>query len=406
MTTLKQRRKVLVCDDNPKRVADWAARLTSILDETAFEVSPLSPGGFAEAVGALHERLRASKAQQGLSLDDGAHVLDAADILLIDSDLTPDPSVEVDSTSERAIDENLVGEYGSNVARLARAYSTAGVLVVINHIYKQRTFDLTMTRFSELPADAYITSNDLDNRSLWEGGIDGSFRPWAWPNLARLLPPDRSTLASATLDSNVLEALGLDEARAELIDDRQWERLSFDVGSPSSATLRQVALSTSFGIGPIANASAPDEQLLRIAKSALRRWLDHVISPSQNLIVDLPHLVQDRPWLAPDSRKDRDKLAQLVAGSWDDHQRIAPEAYATELSQFIGRSVWWVDQLPGRQSGDRLDSDDFVFCEDTSDFRHPEETREFESNIPGSFQSRFVAKLPGIEYTPIRRLLI
>lgn len=403
---MKRRRKVLVCDDNPKRVEDWASRLTEILDEARFEVSPLSPGEFAEAVGALHERLRASKAKEDLSLDDGARFLDDADILLIDSDLTPDPSVEVDSKSEQAIDDNLVGEYGSNVARLARAYSTAGILVVINHIYKQRTFDLTMTRFADLPADAYITSNDLDNKGLWGGSIDGSFRPWSWPNLLQLAPPDKSVMPSATLESSVLDVLGIDESRSDLIDDKQWERLTFDVDSPASVTMLEVAKSSSFGLGPIVNASAPNDQLLRVAKSALRRWLDHVVAPSQNLIVDLPHLIQDRPWLAPQARKNGEKLSQLVAGSWSGQHDIAPEAQAAELSQFIGRSVWWVDRLPARQSGDRLDSDDLVFCEDTSDFRHPGETREFESNIPGPFQSRFVAKLPNVEYTPIRRILV
>lgn len=399
------KRKVVVCDDDSTRVQGWASRLKDLLDEDAFTVTPLSPGEFGEAVRALHERLKASKAGEDASPDDAARAFDDADILVIDSDLTPDPRAKFDAGNTTVIDEYLVGEYGSNVARLARAYTTAGVLVVVNHIYKQRTFDLTMTRFADLPADAYITSTDLDNAGLWKGIVSGEFRPWAWPNLSRLAPPDSDVLPGATLDSLVVESLHLDESQVELIDDKQWEQLSFDAVPPESASLRDVTKSPNFGIGPIPGASAPDEQLLRVAKSAVRRWLDHVVLPSQNMLVDLPHLLQDRPWLAPHARKSGDELSRLVTSAWTGDQGIATEAHLSELSAFIGRAVWRVDRLPVRKAGERLDSEDLVFCEDTSDFRKPTDVREFESNILGPFQSRFVVKLTDVEYTPIRRLL-
>lgn len=398
--------RVVVCDDDSTRVQAWASRLRDLLDNNAFSVTPLSPGEFGEAIRALHERLKASKAGEDIPWDDAARHLDEADILVIDSDLTPDPGASIDAETEQVVDEYLVGEYGSNVARLARAYSTAGVLVVVNHIYKHRTFDLTMMRFADLPADVYITSTDLDNQGLWEGVANGGFRPWTWPNLPHLPPPDSDSLMGATLDSRVVESLGLDASQIELIEDKQWERLSFDVEPPESASLRDIAMSPSFGIGPIPDASAPDEQLLRVAKSAIRRWLDHVVLPSQNVLVDLPHLLQDRPWLAPKARKNGQELSRLVSSAWTGDQGIATEAYAADLSTLIGRAVWRVDRLPAREPHDRLDSEDLVFCEDTSDFRPPTDAHEFESNILGPFQSRFVAKLSDVEYTPIRRLLI
>lgn len=366
MTAVKaSKRRIVVCDDDAKRVGGWASQLTDLLDEGAFTVTALSPGEFGESVRALYERLRVSKAGGNLPQVDAARALDDADILIIDSDLTPDPHAQIDAESEQVVDDYLVGEYGSNIARMARAYSTAGVLVVVNHIYKQRTFDLTMTRFADLPADVYITAADLDNEGLWKGVVSGDFRPWSWPNLSELSPPGSETLPEAALDMGVAECLGLDERQLGLIDDKQWERLSFDADPPQSATLRDVAKSPNFGIGPIPDASAPDEQLLRIAKSAIRRWLDHVVLPSQNVFVDLPHLLQDRPWLAPRARKRADELSRLVAGAWSGSQGIAPAAHLSELSAFIGRSVWRVDQLPAREREERLDSDDLVFCEDT-----------------------------------------
>lgn len=397
--------RVVVCDDDSTRVQGWASRLRDLLNENAFTVTPLSPGEFGEAVRALHERLRASKTG-ATPRDDAARRLDEADILVIDSDLTPDPGAQIDTQDEQVIDEYLVAEYGSNVARLARAYSTAGVLVVVNHIYKQRTFDLTMMRFADLPADAYVTATDLDNRGLWEGAASGEFRPWLWPNLSHLPPPDSTVLEGATLDSTVVESLGLDASQVDLIADKQWERLSFDAEPPETATLRDIAMSPSFGIGPIPDASAPDDQLLRVAKSAVRRWMEHVVLPSQNVLVDLPHLLQDRPWLASHARKNREELSGLVSRAWMGDQGIAAEAYEADLSAFIGRAVWRVDRLPARGPDERLDSEDLIFCEDTSDFRQPTEAREFESDILGPFQSRFVAKLTDVEYTPIRRLLL
>jgi hypothetical protein len=399
-------RKIVVCDDDAARVKGWATDLSAVLDGQPYDIKALSPGEFGDAVGALHERVKASKAGQAVIRADKAEVFDGADILILDSDLTPDPQADVDKSSQQSVDENLVGEYGSNVARLARAYSTAGVLIVVNHIYRRRTFDLTMTRFGDLPADVYIAAPDLDSAGLWNGTVSGAFRPWAWPNISKLAAPDERIRPDLALESLVLDCIGLLASEAELIEGSQWERLSFDVAMPQTLTLRDVAHSSTFGIGPIAQASAPDSQLLRVAKSAVRRWLEHVVLPAQNAFVDLPHMLQDRPWLAPSARKDAVRLSELVASSWEDHQEIAPAAYAEQATTLLGRAVWRVDQLPNRESGDRLDSDDFVFCEDTSDFRHPSEAHEFESDILGPFRTRFVAKLAGVDYTPARRLLL
>lgn len=401
-------RKVLVCDDDPVRAASWVSQLDDLLAgaEGDFETAYLSAGDLGEAVGALHARIKRTKAGRALDRSDAAKPLDQADILIIDSDLTPDASVKIDPDSEQVIDDNLVGEYGSNVARLARAYSTAGVLVVVNHIYKQRTFDLTMTRFADLPADAYIAATDLDNAALWRGTPAGGFRPWAWPNLSVLRQPDATMLPGASLDSTVLVSIGLGSTDADLVDDKQWERLSFDLGNPADVTLRHVAMSPSFGIGPIADATTQDDQLLRVGKSAVRRWLEHVVLPSQNVFVDLPHLLQDRPWLAGGARKDAEALSALLAGSWEVHQGIVPEAFSSAATALIGRAVWRVDRLPSTGPGERLDAEDLVFCEDTSDFRSPAEAHEFESDILGPFRSRFVAKVDGVEYTPLRRLFV
>ena len=144
------KRRIVVCDDDAKRVGGWASQLTDLLDEGAFTVTALSPGEFGESVRALYERLRVSKAGGNLPQVDAARALDDADILIIDSDLTPDPHAQIDAESEQVVDDYLVGEYGSNIARMARAYSTAGVLVVVNHIYKQRSFVLNMSRLDDL----------------------------------------------------------------------------------------------------------------------------------------------------------------------------------------------------------------------------------------------------------------
>ncbi|WP_336648470.1 hypothetical protein [Microbacterium sp. MMO-10] len=397
---------ILVCDDDRRRANGWAEQLRELLPGDEYHVEALPTVEFANAVAALHLRVQASKRGEEI-LHDNAFKFDKADLVILDSDLTPDLGAEIAGEEIAVINDHLVGEYGSNVAWLARNFSSAGVLVVVNHIFKERTFDLTMERFADLPADVYIASPDIDSRGLWFGEIDGTFRPWSWPVLSNFLQMEASRVGkdavAEVLDMTVCEMLGLD---ANAVDDKQWERLRFDAESPAGITLRDVASSISFGVGRQADAKLPEPQRLRVARAGLRRWLDRVVIPAQNVLVDFPHLIQDRPWLVPSERGDAERLTALVAGNWRDDTPILGEAHAQAVSTLVGRNIWYLDRLPQPGPGERLREDDQIFCEDVSAFHPAETAKEYMSDLEGAFRSRFVRQLVGVEYTPKRRLFV
>lgn len=402
----QEKLRVLVCDDDSQRSHIWQSSIQQLLGDVNVEITAISTGDFARAVHSLHQRVKQSKGGDGSIPSDDAHIFDRADVVIIDSDLTPDSTTNIDADSRQAVEDHLVGEFGSNVAWLARNFSDAGVLVVVNHIHKARVFDLTMTRFSHLPADAYISADDVASSALWTGEIDGSFRPWSWPSLLRL--SQMRAPSGLTLGSGVLESLGLTADEASLFDQRQVDRLSAVDLDLENLTLWHVARSATFGFGHQAGAHMSEERQLAIAIHGLRRWLDSTVVPAQNVFMDLPHLVQDRPWLLGEARGDVEGSNRFLAAAWLDTptEDLLPEAFCEPAASIVGRSLWRVAGIIPDQERRHVGPDDLVFCEDTSCFSMPSDAQEFTSDIEGAFRSRFVRRLDGVSYSPARRLAV
>lgn len=404
---------VVICDNDLVRVDDWRDRIADHLGAGAV-VTALPPAAFGRAVNALNGRVRAAKATASMDDDDAsvsmddddASVLDGADVLVLDSDLTPDPDSDAGDDPNGDVDKYLVGEVGQDVARLARAHSRVGAIVVVNQVVKRRTFDLTMTRWRTGIADAYITHDDIDNPGLWQGPGGGMFRPSMWPILARL-PGAVTTFASGIgLDSTVLDALDLSGGGGgdTSLTFRQLEALAQDVEDPSAISVRDVALSPALGIGLQPKDDEVDDQLLMIGVWGVRRWLERVVLPSQSEIIDVQHLLQDRPWLAADRgditawNSDPRLWATEVPG-------LFPDAVNEPASILLGRQVWNVRSLPAESAAEHfIRPDDPVFCEDTSRFVAVADAHSFESDLDGPFSTRYVEKLGDVDYTPRHRL--
>ncbi|WP_454167331.1 hypothetical protein [Microbacterium lacticum] len=398
--------KIVICDNDEVRVRDWKRRVDAALGSSATVVA-MEPPAFALAVGALKNRASAAKLGEASRGTDEARAFDEADVLILDSDLTPDPGSDPGHDPDDAVSTYLAGELGQDVARLVRFHTSAGAVVVVNQAGKRRTFDLTMMRWAGGPADVYITADDVDNDRLWRGSGAGSYRPWSWPVLERVSRGVSDFTETVGLDDGVLASIGFDEAQVARLSYRQLEALSSESGDGDVVTFRAVAQSPVLGMGIQPKEREDEEQLLRVAVWGVRRWLDRFVVPPQNLLTDLPHLLQDRPWHAV----DRSQI-----GRWNDDERIwagdttselfsdALNARATEL---LGRQVWNVGALPPEESAEnRVESNDPVFCEDSSTFVSADDSHDFESDLEGPFTTRFVQMLEDVDYSPRHRLFL
>lgn len=399
---MAERLSVLICDDDDVRAEDWASRVRDQVPHAI--VDSLGAVDFARAVRDLKQRMSAAKAGEPIPDDDSAVVVDRADVLVLDSDLTPDRDAHIGEDPDDLVGTHLASELGAEVAYLARAYSSAGAIVVVNEGAKQSTFDLTLTKRSDAVADVYVTDDELDNPGLWDPSRARGLRPWSWPSLASLPANIEAAIARWKLTDFVTEAVGLDDFSAELLIG-QIERLGQeDADSVVAMTFEDVAQSAGFGLGLRPKERSPDSHRLRVAVCGLRRWLDRVVVPEQNILIDLPHLLQRNPWLVPD-RAEISAWNALVASSAPAEPLVAPSAFNHPASQLLGRAVWNARDVPARPAGQRIEPTDPVFCEDTSTFRPLEASSGFLSDLQGSHARRFISRLQGVTYSPAARLM-
>jgi hypothetical protein len=402
--------RVVVCDDDDVRAADWADRIND-LGNTQLTAEHLPSERFGSVVAALKDRKAHAKLHGTLpDGDDAAADFDSADVLVLDSDLTPDAGSSQGADPGPMVQQHLVGELGGEVAHLARCYSTAGALMVVNQKWKRRSFDLTLLTFANDVAEVYVSEMDLDNEHLWmpPSGETDHFRPWSWPVLTQV-PSDIAALVdSVSLDRPVLSALGLDgELATNAFTDRQLDALEID--DWQGMTFADVARDSAMGLR--LKETVDPGQELRVAVCAVRRWLDRHVLPSHNVLIDAPHLLQRRPWTVD----DRSDLA-----AWNDPASWlldvdgtaptpdpAPDAYLPEASRWLGRHVWlWpMTTQVARRPEWRILPTDPVFCEDTSAFVPADEAADFLSDLQGPSGQRFVRTLGDVDYHPRRRLL-
>lgn len=386
---------IVLFDDDADRIKTWREKLESVpgLRERATIFAP-EPEQFAQVFEALKERQFRARGE-AVTGDDNAKILDDADIVIVDFDLTPARG-RSQSMAPEAL-RTLKGSFGDTFAYLTRCYTHAGYTVVVNQTFYQSTFDLTMREFEFSYADLNITHSDLSNEGLWFGArARGSFRPWHWPRLLDGGAFIQSLADRIELGAPLLETLGLDDPDVyDLFDPQQLEVIGrADRNSdPRTATFKSLTDADSpFGL--LSQSEEPDEAALKkIAATALTHWLERVVIPAQNILVDAPHLAQRRPHLVRgDSTPERlDRLADLSPDArMDDVLDLdALAVAATKASDWTMRPVWLWPRCPRGP----IPEDQIVFCEDGSFFVPIDEAQEFRSELPGPFKARFVAEI-------------
>ncbi len=322
----------------------------------------------------------------------GDSVFDKSPIVLIDYDLAP-----------LFQDEALMT--GEVLASLVRRFSTAGPIVSVNR-FGGRKFNLSLSGEPRAWADLSVSHDDLEDSGLWTHTW-GRYRPWTWPVLLELvgLFPKRVSYCHDHLDENIVDALQIPKAVAAI-----FPRRSADVlGDLGSVTLLSLTRSRQ----PPKDPKLPLEFSARIAASEVGRWLEQTVLPTQDVLVDAPHLVTLFPSLLTVERETVSSLNGLAT------LRGAPalpldqkpiEASRFRLGFWLSRRVWWTDMVlsssavPEVLDPRRRRTLRHVFAEDTSGFHPPKDCTEFEAE--GLFPTRWVRRPFGnkIPYEPSSRL--
>jgi hypothetical protein len=311
-------------------------------------------------------------------------VFDKADILIVDYDLT-------------ASGENQSGpaETGERVAYLARCYSKCATIVALNQYNVTATFDLSLIGQISSYADVNISGDQIGNPALWGGQHDG-YAPWSWPNLKRApsLQRDREALLSGKIEDRALAVLGLDSP--EVFNGLSRNQLAWlsPNAAPGDVTVMDVIRKGRIGFRPNDRPWVEGGNE-RVAAARLCKWLERLVLPGQNILVDAPHLVGRFPSLA-------------AAEDWDDMTRLGPEEAVGLIDEKLGvhrfsantwlsRPAWLWPTLSEDKSIDEV-RDPFspvkttkFFTEDSSVFREQSWCRPFAADVE-PFSRRFVTR--------------
>lgn len=395
------KQRVVLCDDDGLRVQTWKSSIERVPALTDIvEVQALEPKEFADVYAALEARQLAARRGQQVDFTDRASVLDQADIVIVDFDLTPREQKELGDDSLR----QLVGSFGDVFAYLTRCYTSAGFTVLVNQTFFQSTFDLTMSEFSHSYADLNITDSDLGRETLWFGrSSPDEFRPWHWPRLIDAAALLRSIENRLELESNVFESLGLDGSNGVgLFDAKQLEPLGIvgETAAIEALTFKELASERcQFGRRSRSEVLS-DAQEKRLAAAAMSHWLERIVLPAQNVFVDAPHLAERRPHLVREGGWDA--LTDLSIPNFDSFLEVDQlEDAKTPADDWMSRPTWlWAACPP--PSFEPTVEENRVFCEDVSAFVSPDEAIEFRSSVAGPWTQRYVSKsLVDAERSPL-----
>ncbi len=379
--------KILIYDDDPIMSKRWRDRLEKAFTalECDFKVEPLEKNCFEECISQLERRRLDARDNVKIT---GNNELDEADVLILDYDLL---------TSETQA--FVTGEVA---AYLARCYSNCGLIIGLNQ-YGNNSFDLTLKGHPESFADLNLGDRQIDNPGLWSesNGDWTGFRPWVWPVLPRAAAAfeKRAEELSENLDKPILTFL---EFPGEVVKTLPRSAIEFLAGSKpvEQRTFRDFVLDKKTKNGLRGRDEPMSERAVaRIAAARIWKWLERLVLPGQDILVDAPHLVSRYPSLLKD---DNDGLANwnktasfLEAKKLGiDYRKVSTFKFPKE--NWLSRPAWFWQKVSNHNKIDEVASPwtterpDWVFGEDGSRFLPRKAAREFVADLSSPFVRRFV----------------
>lgn len=373
-------KRVLICDDEESQRESWAAALRLVPGfPPDFDVRVVPSEQLKEAIHILRNRKMAA-GEQG-EVDTVRTIFDSCHILIIDYDL-----FEIDET-------------GEEVAYLVRCFSDCGVIVGVNQFVREGfTFDLTLRGHPESFADVNLLASQLCIPGLWSTPWEG-FRPWYWPLLPNALSAfeQRVDEIEGNLDRKILDFLEIPDRVSEILPIDALEFIS-----SKEATFKEFVEKSGHGLRGRRERAASDKAIARIAAARLSKWLERLVLPGQNILVDAPHLIERYPSLflatGPEHIINWQSTHKLLKPDQGVIDVATIDAFRFEKTAWLSRSAWYwplvsecekiaevVNPWSPRQ--------EFAFCEDTCKFALPDDgPAQFVAKVDSPFVRRFVSQ--------------
>ncbi len=388
------KKKILIYDDDPETANRWEKELGGLKPvRDVFYVKSITRNDFEKAVSQLENRQRGARSSLAPEPAWGNNLFDKAAILILDYDL-----LDVDKKTY------LTGE---TVAYLARCYSSCGLIIAYNQYgkYGDNSFDLTLRGHPESYADLQLDSPQFSNRGLWLEPWKG-FRPWSWPLLPLAAKAFESRVKQLKnhLDDGIMSFLGFPDELAGILPRSIGEFIQGQ-SLPERTTFREFVMKSRNGLRPKdqlpKDEPLNEEMTARIAAAQVAKWLECLVLPGQDILVDAPHLVSRYPSLLKgDCEKVEtwNKTASFVeVPRLGLHYRII-DAYRFKKQDWLSRAAWFWNGVSNCQKIEEVADPwstkrkipDLVFCEDISRFLRREAAREFVADLPSPFVRRFV----------------
>ena len=368
-------------------------------------------------------------------------IFDEADVVVIDNNLAA-----LDLAGTRLTAEALIG--------FVRAFTEARYVVSLNK-NPDVDFDLRyLVGDYQSHADVALNTGHLSSDALWAGhgaisGGIGEFAPWYWPNLPQAFRARGNQirrLESGGLDESVVEVLAFDIESIGALSRRARGPLSLEAEDESA--LRNVTILDFFRNACRALPAADRERLADWAEDpedvAARRWVSCLVAADlekwirrdvlgpQDVLVDLPHLLIRMPFLLGGEARvpaawnkvlaEREPPFGLVSRFFEGH--LADARFGAGGTWLESPCFWWPRLKANEELNDLFFNSegewaDVVFCEDVSCFRTVADSEsnapvregahapvEFEAEFEGTWTRRYVARVPGRQYSPQSRFAL
>lgn len=400
---MKKKKKIYIYDDEERFSSQLRAKLEKLSAlKPEYEVFSLPELDFKRSIDELSRRQKSFRKEAKLN-QGGSTPIDESDIFIIDFDL-------VDST----VGQLITGEV---VAYLARCFSSCGLIIGLNlPPNRNNGFDLTLRGHPDSFADLNIGSAQLTNLSLWGTEVD-DFHPWSWPILPTYLKNFGQKIKD--IESNLIKPISevIGFPTPESLDMLPRTLGQFVGKKPSKVTPYDFVKNSSNGLRPKDFGKAAkkdiDEDISfvisRVAAARLSKWLERLILPGQDILVDAPHLISRYPSLLKGSAGDINnwnKAANIKSGNIKD----SIKQFKLKKEYWLSRPAWFWDSIREHEEilevkePWKIKQVDWVFCEDASRFYKKDQVKEFQAEVDSPFNRRYIKHFSQVEYYPLYRL--
>ena len=347
-----------------------------------------------------HTKLRRRRATRDTSWKRGDCLFDRVDILVIDYDL-----VHID-------DDNT--EYtGESLARLARMFSNCTAVVVLNQ-FGPIDFDLSLRGHLTSHADLNIDVERLATPGLWRNPPWDGYRPWSWQTLSQAVETQRAREKAMReyMGLPIVEMFGM-----QLDDVSRLSDSAFGFIAPSAddfealekQTFRSFLSTTANGLDSKSLLKTDLPAAVRFGAARIGRWLEREVLGPQDVLIDVPHLLQRFPFLLGEDARNVNAWNDAIHCT-DRLKHVIDDSYWFQPAECLSRPAVWCQRLEAdeniieqRTNFDFSSVPRIAFMEDCSVFADIVEGREFRAGFHNAYDRRFVKCLEGVRYGPQRR---